>query len=121
MLFGPEDIESESMLALTYMIPTKFYCMEDAQYMIDDIFNRVVRLCYMRHRGVIFDMTEEYNTVGTHLQTWQTLFKKLQVNTTSLLYQAQERLLFMRLKFSYLELSADFQYEEHIGTFRQVL
>jgi hypothetical protein len=121
MLFGPEDIESESMPALTYMIPTKFYCMEDAQYMMDDIFNRVVRLCHMRHRGVVFDMTEEYNTVGTHLLTWQTLFEKLNVDTTSLLYQAQERSLFMRLKLSYLELSADIRYEEHMGTFRQVL
>ncbi|KAF5983770.1 CHS-3 chitin synthase 3 [Fusarium coicis] len=121
MLFGPEDIESESMPALTYMIPTKFYCMEDAQYMMDDIFNRVVRLCHMRHRGVVFDMTEEYNTVGTHLLTWQTLFEKLNVDTTSLLYQAQERSLFMRLKLSYLELSADFRYQEHMGTFRQVL
>ncbi|KAJ4125746.1 hypothetical protein NW765_001520 [Fusarium oxysporum] len=121
MLFGPEDIESESMPALTYMIPTKFYCMEDAQYMMDDIFNRVVRLCHMRHRGVVFDMTEEYNTVGTHLQTWQTLFEKLEVDTTSLLYQAQERSLFMRLKLSYLELCADFRYAEHMGTFRQVL
>ncbi|KAF5654402.1 CHS-3 chitin synthase 3 [Fusarium sp. NRRL 25303] len=121
MLFGPEDIESESMPALTYMIPTKFYCMEDAQYMMDDIYNRVVRLCHMRHRGVVFDMTEEYNTVGTHLQTWQTLYEKLEVDTTSLLYQAQERSLFMRLKLSYLELSADFRYEEHMGTFRQVL
>ncbi|KAF6530424.1 hypothetical protein HZS61_001736 [Fusarium oxysporum f. sp. conglutinans] len=121
MLFGPEDIESESMPALTYMIPTKFYCMEDAQYMMDDIFNRVVRLCHMRHRGVVFDMTEEYNTVGTHLQTWQTLFEKLEVDTTSLLYQAQERSLFMRLKLSYLELCADFRYAEHMGTFRQLL
>ena len=66
-------------------------------------------------------MTEEYNTVGNHLQTWQTLFEKLKVDTTSLLYQAQERSLFMRLKLSYLELSADFRYEEHMGTFRQVL
>ncbi|KAH7269063.1 uncharacterized protein BKA55DRAFT_629674 [Fusarium redolens] len=121
MLFGPEDIESESMPALTYMIPTKFYCMEDAQYMMDDIFNRVVRLCHMRHRGVVFDMTEEYNTVATHLQTWQTLFEKLEVDTTSLLYQAQERSLFMRLKLCYLELCADFRPDEHMGTFRQVL
>ncbi|KAF4335675.1 woronin body major [Fusarium beomiforme] len=121
MLFGPEDIESDSMPALTYMIPTKFWCMEDAQYMMDDIFNRVVRLCHMRHRGVVFDMTEEYNTVASHLQTWQTLFEKLEVDTASLLYQAQEKSLFMRLKLCGLELCADFRPNEHISTFRQVL
>ncbi|KAH7144697.1 hypothetical protein DER46DRAFT_639667 [Fusarium sp. MPI-SDFR-AT-0072] len=100
-----KTIHSEPLVLLVCIL---FICVE---YLLA---NNKIALQHCQHglaimekyRGVVFDMTEEYDTV---------------VDITSLLYQAQERSLFMRLKLSYLKLSADFRYKEHLGTFRQVL
>jgi hypothetical protein len=121
MLFGPEDVETERMPALSYTIPSKFYCIEDAQYMMDDIFNRMVRLCFLKQRGVPSDTSEEQNIIASQLQTWQTLFEKLEVDPTSLLYQDQEPSLFLRVELCRIELSADYRIDKNIDTFRRTL
>ncbi|KAF4962762.1 hypothetical protein FSARC_9178 [Fusarium sarcochroum] len=121
MLFGPEDVETDRIPPLSYMVPSKFYCMEDAQYTMDDIFNRAVRLCYLEHRRVPVDTSEERNLIFSQLQTWQTLFEELCVDTMSPLYRAQESSLFMRIELCRLGFSADYDADEDIDSFRRIL
>ncbi|KAM0196093.1 hypothetical protein ACHAPA_004736 [Fusarium lateritium] len=121
MLFGPDDVENDRMPTLTYMIPSRFYSIEDAQYTMDDIFNRAVRLCYLEHRGVPLDTKEERSLIFSHLQIWQTLFEKLQVDTGSSLYKAQRMSLFIRIDLCRLGFSADYCADEDIDSFRRIL
>ncbi|KAJ4245477.1 hypothetical protein NW762_013986 [Fusarium torreyae] len=121
MLFGPEDVDADRMPPLSYMIPSKFYCMEDAQYTMDDIFNRAVRLCYLEHRRVSVDTSEERNLIFSHLETWQTLFEGLHIDTSSPLYRAQESSLFMRIELCRLGFSADYDADEDTDSFRSIL
>ncbi|KAM0547468.1 hypothetical protein ACHAPJ_010341 [Fusarium lateritium] len=121
MLFGPEDVETDRMPPLSYMIPSKFYCMEDAQYTMDDIFNRAVRLCYLEHRRVPVDTSEERNLIFSQLETWQTLFQELHVDTASPLYRAQESSLFTRIELCRLGFSADYDADEDTDSFQSIL
>lgn len=138
LFFGGDFANFPDLDVLEYPIPigSEFSSFSDAQGMIDDIFNRTVRLvrwgeeyCVgaLRHKEVTPRLLEEQKRTEALLARWQVLFEKWESKTEpSAVTDLQRSFFVMRHQTCQVWTRMAFcpeesGYDKHVGSFKRIV